>query len=297
MSRGGAWFCALAFGPSVALAVGCKSSPDEGAAFIGRYSDVYQPCCTADGLAADGKACRVLFASAASPQAKYDATAGDACIAGLMQSAGQPGFCSGDIVTPSACAQAFGGVMGSSGCIQDSDCPSSSGGVGRCVSAFVNGAEVRKCQTQIRGALASTPCVGSVRAGVTLYAGSGTGDIPDQGFLCNSDDGLRCDGSACVSLTADGGQCAIYTDCVVPDFCDATTGTCAPRKASGATCIGEALECADGLYCDDVHMVCAAQLDVGAACTDNTQCLTGNCPNGACEATPTGGANVLCGAG
>jgi hypothetical protein len=296
MSRWKPLLCALAFAVPAALHLGCKSAPDEGAAFIGRYCDVYQPCCTAAGLPGDGKACRALFASAASPQAKYDAAAGDACIAALMQSAGQPGFCTGDIVTPSACAQAFGGVM-AGGCVQDSDCPASSGGDARCVSAYVNGAEVRKCQTQMRGAQGSTPCVGSVRAGVTLYAGSGTGDIPDQGFLCNSDDGLRCDGSACVALTADGGQCEIYTDCVVADFCDAATGTCAPRRASGAGCIGEALECADGLYCDDAHMTCAAQLDVGAACTDNTQCLTGNCPNGACETTPTGGANVLCGAG
>src|SRR5262249_56403407 len=97
------------------------------------------------------------------------------------------------------------------------------------------------------GAQSNTPCVGSVRSGVTQYAGTSTGDIPDQGYLCNSDDGLRCDGTACVALTVDGGQCNIFTDCVVPDFCDAATGTCAARKATGAACIGQALECADGL--------------------------------------------------
>ena len=84
---------------------------------------------------------------------------------------------------------------------------------------------------------------------------------------------------------------------MVADFCDAATGTCAPRKAAGASCIGAALECQDGSYCDDARMVCAAQLDVGAACTDNVQCLTGNCANGACAAVPSGGANVLCGGG
>ena len=43
-------------------------------------------------------------------------------------------------------------------------------------------------------------------------------------------------------------------------------------------------------------MTCVAQLDVGAACTDNGQCLTGNCSDaGTCAATPTGGANAFCG--
>ena len=101
--------------------------------------------------------------------------------------------------------------------------------------------------------------------------------------------------SACVALTADGGQCALYTDCIVADFCDPGTGACAARKAAGAGCIGAALECLDGSYCDDAQMVCAAQLDVGAACTDNVQCRTANCANGACATPPSGGANVLCG--
>jgi len=288
-------FPAAVLGLGLASA-GCKSDNDPGAAFIAQYCDIYKPCCTAAGLPGDGKACEALFASARSPKAKYDATAGDACIAGLMQSAGQPGFCTGDVVPPSACAAAFGGTAGG-GCIQDSDCPASSAGDARCVSGFIGGMQVRKCQVQIRGASGSTPCVGSVRAGVTLYAGTASGDIPEQAYLCTSDDGLRCDGTACVALTAAGGQCALYTDCVVDDFCDLTTGTCAARQAIGAACIGEALECQDGGYCDEARMVCAAQLGVGTACTDNVQCQTGNCPNGACATTPTGGANVLCGGG
>jgi hypothetical protein len=41
-------------------------------------------------------------------------------------------------------------------------------------------------------------------------------------------------------------------------------------------------------------MVCAAQLAIGASCTDNVQCQTGNCMNGACAATPSVGVNALC---
>jgi hypothetical protein len=293
MSGGKPLLWAVAFAVAGAV-LGCKSDDDPGAAFIGRYCDVYKPCCTAAGLPGDGQACRALFASAASPRAKYDGTAGEACLAGLQQSAGQPGFCEGDIVPPSACAQAFGG-SGGNACIQDSDCPPSAQGDVRCVSGFVGGATVRKCQVQSRGQSGSTPCVGSVRGNVTLYGGSGAGDIPDQGFLCYADDGLRCDGSACVALAAAGTACELSSDCAGAAFCDASTGLCAARKAAGAACIGQALECQDGSYCDETALMCAAQRDMGSACSDNIQCLTGNCPDGTCQPTPPVGANPVCG--
>jgi hypothetical protein len=294
MSRGISPLCAVVIVWSAA-SLGCKSDHDPAAAFIGQYCDIYKPCCTAAGLPGDGKACRALFASSTSAKAKYDDTAGQACLTGLEQQSGQSGFCTGDIVPPSACTQALGGMMAGT-CIQDSDCPASSQGDVRCVSGFVNSVQMRKCQVQIRGAAGSTPCVGSVRAGVTLYSGTITGDIPDQGYLCSSDDGLRCDGTACVALTANGGQCELYTDCVVAAFCDAATGACGARRMPGASCIGEALECQDGAYCDDGTMLCTIKRDMGASCTDNEQCMTGNCLNGACAATPSGGPNVVCGA-
>jgi hypothetical protein len=293
MARAWPLCCAVALGLSAAAGPGCKSDSDPGAAFIGRYCDIYKPCCTAAGLPGDGAACRALFASSSSPEAKYNATAGDECIAGLMQNSGQAGFCEGDLVPPSACARAFGGVAGS-GCVQDGDCPPSAMGDVRCVIGAENGTQVSKCQIQSAGQQGSTPCLGSVRGGVVLYSGS-SGTLPDQGYLCDAAAGLRCDGTACVALTAQGAPCELSSDCAEADFCDATTGTCTARKPIGSACIDQALECADGAYCQTPGMTCVAQMDVGAACTDNVQCLTGNCPNGACEATPTGGANALCG--
>jgi hypothetical protein len=293
MSRGRPLLSAFAFGIAVA-GTGCKSDADPGAAFVGRYCDIYKPCCTAAGLPGDGAACRATFASTSSPRAKYDATAGDACIAGLMQQSGQPGFCEGSIVPPSDCLRAFGGA-GVGSCLQDADCAPSSQGDVRCVSATMNGQTTLKCQTQILGSAGATPCVGSVRGGVTLYAGTSSGEIPDQGYLCDAADGLRCDGTACVALTAEGASCMLSSDCIEADFCDATTGTCAARKPIGAACIDQALECQDGAYCQTTGMTCVAQMDVGGACTDNVQCLTGNCPNGTCATTPSVGANALCG--
>jgi hypothetical protein len=289
---------AILCGFAVALAmtgsgVGCKSDKeDPGAVFITRYCDVYKPCCVAAGLPGDGMACQALFASAAPARASYNATAGEACLSGLQAISAQPGFCEGDVVPPLTCAQAFGGAAGV--CIQDNDCPTPAQGDARCVSGFANGADVRKCQTQIRGALGGTPCVGSVRGDVALYSGT-TGDIPDMGYLCYADDGLRCDGTACVALAADGAACELSSDCVVADFCDANTGTCASRKGNGTACIGQALECQDASFCDEAALTCAPQRLDGMACTENPQCLSGNCPNDTCQPTPPIGANPLCG--
>jgi hypothetical protein len=293
MTRGKPLLWAVAFGIAGA-GTGCKSDDDPGAAFIARYCDVYKPCCTAAGLPGDGQACRALFASAASPMAKYDATAGEACLTGLQQRVGEPGFCEGDILPPSACAQAFGGTAGSA-CLQDGDCPPSNEGIVSCVSTYTGGATVRKCQVQTRGTSGSTPCVGSVRGDVTAYGGTSSGDVPDQGFLCYADDGLRCDGTACVALASVGASCALSSDCVDGAFCDATSGLCGARKPTGAECIGQALECQDGSYCDETALRCAAQLAVGATCVDNVQCLTGNCPDGSCQPPPPIGPSSLCG--
>jgi hypothetical protein len=301
MPRGRTLVCAVVVTMAAAGAAfgGCKSDEDPTAAFIGRYCDVYKPCCMAAGLPADGTACRALFASSLSAQVKYDATAGDSCIAGLQQLSSQPGFCEGDIVPPSTCTQALGGDAGG-GCLQDSDCPPSDQGEVHCISGAMNGKALHQCQIQTHGQLGSTPCVGSVRGGVTLYSGTSDGSIPAQGVLCDAADGLRCDGTACVALAATGEVCSSISDeCVDGDFCDVTTGACAARKPIGAACIDQALECQDGAYCDAAGgMTCVAQLDIGAACTDNGQCTTGNCADtGTCAATPTAGANPLCGGG
>jgi hypothetical protein len=296
MLRGRLSFWAVAFA-SAAAAVACGSDKeDPGAVFIGRYCDVYKPCCTGAGLPGDGASCRALFMSTLSPHASYNDTFGQSCLAALQATAGQPGFCEGDIATPAACAQAFGGA-GAGACIQDSDCPPSDQGDVRCISSTMSGNVLHQCQIQTRGQLGSTPCLGSVRGGITVYSGTSDGSIPATAILCDAADGVRCDGTACVALAATGEGCSgLSEECVEGDFCDVTVGQCAARKSIGTPCIDQALECAAGAYCDTGSSTCTAQLDVGAACTDNGQCLTGNCADaGTCAATPTGGANPFCG--
>ena len=288
---------AVAFAASSAASFGCGSDKeDPGAAFIARYCEVYKPCCAAAGLGGDGAACRSLFMSTLASHATYVGSAGEACISGLQQMADQPGFCEGDLAPPAPCAQAFGGAA-TGACLQDSDCPASDQGDVRCVSSTMNGKVLHQCQIQTRGQVGSTPCIGTVRGGITLYAGTSDGSIPATGILCDAADGLRCDGTACVALAAAGETCSGSSDdCAEGNFCDVTIGQCAARKPIGSACIDQALECADGSYCDPSGLTCVAQFDVGAACTDNAQCLTANCSDaGTCAPTPTVGANPLCG--
>jgi hypothetical protein len=275
---------------------GCKSDEeDPGDQFIARYCDFYKPCCAAAGLPDDGAACAAIFASTRSPEARFRPAESGHCIAGLEAIAGQPGFCQGDLLPPSSCAQVFGGVAAGT-CLQDADCPPSDEGEARCISG---GTQTPKCQIQARGQLDSTPCVGEVRGGVVLYGGTASGEVPDLGYLCDAADALRCDTSntgACVALAAIDAPCTSSNDCAESAFCDATTGMCAARKAAGTACIDQAGECEAGTFCDvAAGMVCAAQLDVGAYCSAHGQCQTGNCPDGTCQPTPTGGANPLCG--
>jgi hypothetical protein len=277
------------------LDAGCKDDPpDPAVQFIVDYCAIYQPCCVAAGRPGDGVACQALVASARSPEAPYNAPAGGDCISRLRMMANEPGFCEGEILPPSSCSRVFG-EMPEGVCIQDSDCPPSDQGEARCIAG---GTETPRCQIQARGAVDSAPCIGDVRGGVVFYTGTMSGEVPDLGYLCDAADMLRCDTAqtgACVALTAVGAPCVLSTDCADAAFCDANTGTCAPRNPAGSACIGQALECADGSYCDAASMTCAAQLDVGTYCTDNVQCLTGNCPDGTCQPTPTGGTNPLCG--
>src|SRR3954465_6936858 len=121
MTRGKLLLWAVAFGIAGAGA-GCKSDDDPGAVFIGRYCDVYKPCCTAAGLPGDGASCRALFMSTLSAHASYNDTFGQSCLAALQATSGQPGFCEGDIATPAACAQAFGGAAAGA-CIQETETP------------------------------------------------------------------------------------------------------------------------------------------------------------------------------
>ena len=132
-------------------------------------------------------------------------------------------------------------------------------------------------------------------AGIISYDGANGSDVAPEAYVCDRDTGLRCSGSACVRLLADGEACDLSGDCADTAFCDVNLGTCAARKPINATCGGQALECAAGGYCDEAALACAAQLADGAACATNVQCLSGNCDGDACAPPAAIGLGPLCG--
>ena len=277
------------------FACGGGAQDDGGAAFIARYCDVYQPCCAAAGLPTDGRACRALFPSAGRPQ--YVPSAGDACLAGLQQVAADIGFCLGQTPEPAACRQVFGGASApGSTCAIDADCPPSAAGTVRCAAVPADGAELRKCQVQLVGEEGSTPCVGTVAAGVTTTDGATGGDIAPEAYVCDRGTGLRCGaGGACVRLLAEGDACELSGDCADSAICDVTLGTCAPRKLIGAACSGQALECEADAYCEESGPLCLRQRDDGSACDSNVGCRSGNCASGWCAPAAAIEVGVLCG--
>jgi len=266
---------------------------DGGAAFIARYCDLYVPCCAERGLPTDGRVCRASFGSTGRPA--YDATAGTACLTGLEQmvAASRDRFCGGEDDLPPACYEAFTDEAApGSTCARETDCPPPSAGQVRCAAvSVVNGVDLRKCQVMLPGQEGSTPCVGTVAAGVITYSSSGDGAT--EVYLCDRAAGLRCAGDACVRLPIEGEPCSVSDECAEGTFCDFTLGTCGARKPIDAACGDQPLECVAGAYCNEV-LVCAAQLADGAACAANVQCVSGNCPAGACAPLPSIGIEGLC---
>ena len=107
-----------------------------------------------------------------------------------------------------------------------------------------------QCQIQTRGAArAARPASAACAAASRCTAGPATASIPDDGYPVRRGrrpslrrHRLRRAGRRRRALRA-----SCPSDCVDGDFCDATTGQCAARKAIGAACIDQALECADGV--------------------------------------------------
>jgi len=251
--------------------------------FIAQFCDALRPCCSAVGLRSDSQFCRIAV-GASLPQA-YDAAAGQACLALVQSSSADPATCLADPVASEACRPVFApnGPRGpGETCERDSDCMSPQGDV-FCVSVTVSsGQTVRKCQAVLTGQLGDMPC------------GNPADDVAATLFVCRASEGVRCEGNACVSLSAAGGACTLTSDCVAEAYCDFGLG-CVMRKAADAACIG-ADECLPGLHCSDTTATCVPRVAIGAPCTLSQECLSDNCDGTTCQAGLDNIAlTVLCG--
>jgi hypothetical protein len=273
------------------LACGGKSDAEK---FADEFCGEISKCCAEKGLPSDGKTCRMLMGM--SPG--YNASAGEACLAEVRAQVSAGNFCQSTSSPQSSCSSVYSASSGDKkpgeACTNDADCAKSDEGQVVCKGTSVNGQSVEKCQIRITGK-AGEACVGTQDG--DMFYGSGTGDeIPSRVTVCNIADGLRCDGSACVALTAVGGSCFSSNDCVRSAYCDSSQGKCATRIAIDGACAGRSYnDCVAGGYCNSTSKRCTPQLANGATCSTGDMCLSGSCSGTVCaDIGATVGLGLLC---
>jgi hypothetical protein len=274
------------------LLLSCGGGGGAGTAsdFIASYCDAIAPCCAMAKLPTNGQQCRTLFGILGN--GKYDPTAGEACLAGLRAGVSKPGFCSSGMEDP-ACDRIFaepsdGTRKPGETCANDDECAPSSEGKVQCHRVSSGGAEIRKCQVQVTGKAGDQPCVGTVTGNGTSYVVGKATDVPARAFLCRTADGLHCDWdtTTCTAFKAIGEACDGSDECGESAFCDTSTRKCAALVPVGGMCSGGFISrgnCAQGAYCQEMSMTCAAQAGHDAACTDDDQCKSSDCVNGKCQ--------------
>lgn len=254
------------------------------ATFLAGFCNALGGCCIEAGLGASAAKCQVLFAAANEGQ-KFDPVAGKVCLDWLDRASQGGKACPDDDNAPAECAVALvstGTKAPGEACISTNDCAPSTEGSVDCASAYVSSMTIQKCQVQPFGVLGSAPCAGTKDGNVIVFEGNGE-DVPPKAYLCDKADGLRCDGTACVAVSAVGGSCLSSYDCTDGNYCDYVTETCTPHKTAGAVCATFYDECGPETYCDQTTTVCTAGLGDGATCTESQQCKSMSCINGACN--------------
>jgi hypothetical protein len=271
---------------------------DLGAKFAAAECDVGVRC----GTFADKASCMASLtvdlgqyaADVKAGRMRYDGNAAANCMA-AFESAQGSGGCSvtSSLSTPQsmACQSIFTGTVTVGGsCFDSSECQSGSCDTSACtgtaaccagscvVSVTPLAADIgMACST-----LVSTSCVDGAFCQATT-SGNGSGICTarlDVGKDCTVFIGQCAAGTVCVpgasvcgKLPAEGAACGGAELCDVEnDYCDATTGLCAPRVAPGGACPTGA-ECVAYAHCDAASLTCVANGGAGAACDSTSQCL------------------------
>ena len=93
------------------------------------------------------------------------------------------------------------------------------------------------------------------------------------GFQCGSKDICWCDGDR----TQCGPFCEDHSECPESSICDPGLGVC----VAAPICDGD-VGCRDGFWCIDDACAGAGVLEPGSPCSDDRECQSGWCGNGAC---------------
>lgn len=264
------------------IAASCGKSDAEN--FADTFCAEVATCCAQAGIPSNGQVCHLMFSGGS-----YNATAGKACLAEIKSQSAAGTFCSSGGPSP-ACDAVF--ASGSAGhkkpgetCDQDSDCAPSNDGKVTCASQYTGDTWIHKCQVRMRGKAGDGPCLGTQDGDVFSSLGTSVPtDLPSQGYVCDTADGVECLAGTCVALAAIGQTCSYASDCVKSGYCD-RNGRCASRIAAGATCTGaDDAECVGGYHCPDASpRQCTAKVENGSACASDSMCNSGNCSGTTCH--------------
>lgn len=207
-------------------------------------------------------------------------------------------------------------------CQSDGDCAPAPGGEAYCGDFnTLDGGTNHLCVQTLTGTAVNAPCVGDTTGALTTGFFIKEPDSPPPGpaYLCDLSQGVICDrgtrictasygvGSPCtgdshcvstaycelsqppmcVARSAIGTACANSESCISTAYCDGSH--CAARLAIGAACttsqIPPHIPCDPAGFCDLSMQTCTALLGVGAACADDTSCLSSFCHKGSCTAS------------
>ncbi len=276
------------------------SQPEISAAeadFISQFCDVYRPCCAAAGRPADGESCRYTISQNSNSYLTptYDPAAGEACLNALKAAASQPDFCADTSSRPIECDRAMG-VTGTTApgsvCRSVRDCAPSAEGHVVCIPSARIGTTTSTCEVEIRGQAGDGPCLFTVLPGNgRVLGGLLTPNPPPRAILCYVSDGLFCDATGkCAPLEPVGEACN-GPSCVAGAWCRALI--CTPLTPAEGACDPSIGGCGDG-YCDSTTSTCQPWRATGEGCNTSNQCQSGNCASQMCGA-PADTLSLFCG--
>lgn len=132
----------------------------------------------------------------------------------------------------------------------------------------------------VEGVCCDTPCNGQCQSCREANKDSG----PD-GVCGQVKTGVACGTSTCIGGVQNGDQCTATGTCE-PASIPCAPYLCADAYVCSLTCTLDS-ECKSGNYCD--NGACKPRLDLGGACAENKQCLSGFCTDWVCCDKACGG--------
>jgi hypothetical protein len=110
--------------------------------------------------------------------------------------------------------------------------------------------------------------------------------VPTEVVTCGVADDVYCDraDNVCVPRVEDGEYCPDPTACKETALC--TGGFCERLPDVGEECLnavaGAGGFCRSGSACDVETLICGPGVNVGEACRESPQCVSGLCDDGVC---------------